>query len=146
DYQCLHWYGIGFSNLHSYLEQNHNMFGLPILLTEFAEQNFNGGTQPSLADVISSSQQALEYFDNTDWILAACPFGRGFPISAPFLNSSSLLQLSFVRLPERTSRILLFRTPMARQPNWARSSSTTNTRCHCTDWLARTFVRGLNHG
>ncbi|KAI9066055.1 glycoside hydrolase family 128 protein [Trametes sanguinea] len=89
DYQCLHWYGIGFDNLQVYLEEYHDIFGLPILLTEFADQDFNAGTQPSLADVISFSEQALEYFDNTDWILAACPFavtrpaaGEGLPNTA----------------------------------------------------------------
>ena len=38
DYQCLHWYDIGFSGLQTYLEENHDQFGLPILLTEFADQ------------------------------------------------------------------------------------------------------------
>ncbi|KAI0327476.1 hypothetical protein GY45DRAFT_1338799 [Cubamyces sp. BRFM 1775] len=89
DYQCLHWYDIGFSGLQTYLEENHAQFGLPILLTEFADQDFNGGAQPSLSDVTAFMQQALEYFDNTDWILAACPFGILFP-TAGVTNNNAL--------------------------------------------------------
>ncbi|KAH9895878.1 glycosyl hydrolase catalytic core-domain-containing protein [Cubamyces lactineus] len=89
DYQCLHWYDVGFSGLQTYLEENHDTFGLPIILTEFADQNFNGGDQPSLSDVIAFMQQALEYFDNTDWILAACPFGILFP-TAGVTNNNAL--------------------------------------------------------
>ncbi|KAI0660251.1 hypothetical protein C8Q70DRAFT_914119 [Cubamyces menziesii] len=89
DYQCLHWYDIGFSGLQTYLEENHDTFGLPILLTEFADQDFNSGAQPSLGDVITFMQQALEYFDNTDWILAACPFGILFP-QAGVTNNNAL--------------------------------------------------------
>ena len=38
DYQCLHWYDVGFGGLQTYLEENHDTFGLPIILTEFADQ------------------------------------------------------------------------------------------------------------
>lgn len=39
-------------------------------------QDFNGGTQPTSADVLAFMKQALPFFDETSWILAACPFGE----------------------------------------------------------------------
>ncbi|KAI8977825.1 glycosyl hydrolase catalytic core-domain-containing protein [Trametes punicea] len=90
DYQCLHWYDIGFDNLQIYLEDYHNQFGLPILLTEFADQNFNSGTQPTQSDVIAFMEQALAYFDDTDWILAACPFDIMRPVQGVPSGPSAL--------------------------------------------------------
>ncbi|KAH9895877.1 glycosyl hydrolase catalytic core-domain-containing protein [Cubamyces lactineus] len=74
DYQCLHWYGLGASNLQAYLEEYHDTFNLPILLTEFADEDFSGANPPTLNDVIVFMQQSLAFFDNTGWMLAACPF------------------------------------------------------------------------
>ncbi|CDO73849.1 Glycoside Hydrolase Family 128 protein [Trametes cinnabarina] len=88
DFQCLHWYGVGFSNLEVYLNEHHDTFGFPILLTEFADQDPNDGTQPSLSDVITFAQQALEYFDDTDWILAACPYGFGLPVAGESVSTA----------------------------------------------------------
>ncbi|OJT11892.1 Alkali-sensitive linkage protein 1 [Trametes pubescens] len=75
DYVAVHWYDVGFSNMVQYLTTFHDTFGLPILLTEFAEEDFNGGTQPTSADVLAFMKQAIPFFDETPWILAACPFG-----------------------------------------------------------------------
>ena len=38
-------------------------------------QNFNGGSQASMDEIYSFMGQALKWIDDTDWILAACPFG-----------------------------------------------------------------------
>lgn len=38
-------------------------------------QNFNGGAQASKDEIFSFMGQALKFFDDTDWIVAACPFG-----------------------------------------------------------------------
>ncbi|KAI0821784.1 glycosyl hydrolase catalytic core-domain-containing protein [Trametes gibbosa] len=75
DYMALHWYDIGIDSLTDYITQFHNQFGLPILITEFAEQNLNGGAQPTSAEVLAFTKQAISFFDATDYILAACPFG-----------------------------------------------------------------------
>ncbi|KAI9001195.1 glycosyl hydrolase catalytic core-domain-containing protein [Trametes punicea] len=90
DYQCLHWYDIGFDKLQTYLENYHNMFGLPVLLTEFADQNFNAGGQATMDEIWSFMGQALKYFDETDWILAACPFGIMHDLQG--VNELNLLQ------------------------------------------------------
>ena len=83
DYQCVHWYDIGFDNLKTYLTDYHNQLGLPILLTEFADQNFNGGAQASQGEIFQFMGQALKFFDETDWILAACPFGTSLSSLLP---------------------------------------------------------------
>ncbi|KAI0327475.1 hypothetical protein GY45DRAFT_1327586 [Cubamyces sp. BRFM 1775] len=89
DYQCLHWYGLGASNLETYLEGYHNMFNLPILLTEFADEDFSGANPPTVNDVIAFMQQFLAFVDNTSWMLAACPFGTSTSESAVVTISSS---------------------------------------------------------
>ncbi|RPD61934.1 hypothetical protein L226DRAFT_545905 [Lentinus tigrinus ALCF2SS1-7] len=90
DYQCVHWYDIGFDTLKTYLTDYHNQLGLPILLTEFADQNFNGGAQASSSEIFQFMGQALEFIDNTDWILAACPFGIMHDLQG--VNTLNLLQ------------------------------------------------------
>ncbi|CDO73850.1 Glycoside Hydrolase Family 128 protein [Trametes cinnabarina] len=92
DYMCLHWYGTGFAKLQAYLELYHDAFGLPILLTGFEVVGLNGGVQPSLSEVITFSRQALKYFDDTDWILAACPLGLGRDIASQGLPLTLALQ------------------------------------------------------
>ncbi|KAH9850922.1 glycosyl hydrolase catalytic core-domain-containing protein [Lenzites betulinus] len=75
DYMALHWFDVGIDSLVDYVTEFHDQFGLPILLTEFAEENVNGGAQPTSAEVLAFTQQAISFFDATDFILAACPFG-----------------------------------------------------------------------
>ncbi|KAI0663045.1 glycosyl hydrolase catalytic core-domain-containing protein [Cubamyces menziesii] len=92
DYQCVHWYDIGFDTLKTYLEKYHDLLGLPIILTEFADQNFNGGGQASMDDIWSFMGQAIKFFDETDWILGACPFGIMHDLQG--VNTLNLLQKS----------------------------------------------------
>ncbi|KAI0721880.1 glycosyl hydrolase catalytic core-domain-containing protein [Cerioporus squamosus] len=92
DYQCLHWYDIGFDTLKTYLEEYHNLIGLPILLTEFAEQNFNGGAQASQSEIFAFMGQTLKFVDETDWLMAACPFGIMHDLQG--VNELNLLQSS----------------------------------------------------
>ncbi|TBU32119.1 glycosyl hydrolase catalytic core-domain-containing protein [Dichomitus squalens] len=92
DYQCLHWYDTSFDKLKTYLTDYHNQLGLPILLTEFADQNFNGGPQANSDSIFSFMNDALKFFDETDWILAACPFGIMHDLQG--VNTLNLLQAS----------------------------------------------------
>ncbi|OSC99168.1 glycoside hydrolase family 128 protein [Trametes coccinea BRFM310] len=92
DMQCLHWYDIGFDTLQTYLTKYHDEFKLPIMLTEFAEQNFNGGAQATMDEIWDFMGQALKWFDETDWILAACPFGIMHDLQG--VNTLNLLQNS----------------------------------------------------
>ncbi|KAI0370280.1 hypothetical protein BV20DRAFT_1075526 [Pilatotrama ljubarskyi] len=92
DYQCVHWYDIGIDKLKAYLTQYHNELNLPILLTEFADQNFNGGGQATSSEIFQFMGEALTFFDETDWILAACPFGVMHDLQG--VNTLNLLQKS----------------------------------------------------
>ncbi|PIL36768.1 hypothetical protein GSI_00458 [Ganoderma sinense ZZ0214-1] len=92
DYQCVHWYDTSFDKLKTYLTDYHNQLGLPILLTEFADQNFNGGAQASSDEIYSFMNDALKFFDETDWMMAACPFGIMHDLQG--VNTLNLLQKS----------------------------------------------------
>ena len=45
------------------------------MITEFADQNFNGGPQASASEISTFMNDALKFIDETDWIALACPFG-----------------------------------------------------------------------
>ncbi|KAI0631493.1 glycosyl hydrolase catalytic core-domain-containing protein [Trametes polyzona] len=75
DYLALHWYGTDLTNLTSYLSSAHDQFGLPILLTEYAMKDPSGADTITADEVTNLTKQALQFFDETDYILAACPFG-----------------------------------------------------------------------
>ncbi|KAH9943067.1 glycosyl hydrolase catalytic core-domain-containing protein [Epithele typhae] len=74
-HMALHWYDTTFDKLTTYLEAYHDEFKLPILLTEFADQNFNGGGQASMSDIWSFMTQVIPWVDKTDWMELAAPFG-----------------------------------------------------------------------
>ncbi|CDO74054.1 Glycoside Hydrolase Family 128 protein [Trametes cinnabarina] len=132
DFQALHYYDIGFEKLQAYLEKYHNEFNLPILLTEFADQNFNGGGQATMDEIWQFMGQALAFFDQTEWIAAACPFGVMHDLQG--VNPLNLLQNpdgsptalgSFVindgnfgmtvkHLPPAVKQLLTLRTPQPR--------------------------------
>ncbi|KAH9853774.1 glycosyl hydrolase catalytic core-domain-containing protein [Lenzites betulinus] len=90
-YQAVHWYDIGFPALQAYLTQYHNEIGLPIMLTEFADQNFNNPqAQASASEIAQFMSQALAFIDNTDWMVAGCPFGVMHDLQG--VNTLNLLQ------------------------------------------------------
>ncbi|EKM59669.1 uncharacterized protein PHACADRAFT_250313 [Phanerochaete carnosa HHB-10118-sp] len=72
---AVHWYDVDFSLFQSYVTQWYNTYNLPIYITEFAPQNFNGGAQPTTSDVWSFYGQAMPWIMDTPWIAAAFPFG-----------------------------------------------------------------------
>jgi Glycosyl hydrolase catalytic core len=51
-------------------------FGKPILITEFALQNFNGGDQPTSEEIFSFMDQAITWMNSQDYILGYYPFGK----------------------------------------------------------------------
>jgi len=73
---CVHWYDVGFDNFKTYVENYRSNTGyLPILITEFACQNFNGGAQCSEGEVWQFVHAAVAWMDSTDWIHGYAPFG-----------------------------------------------------------------------
>ncbi|KAI0771863.1 glycosyl hydrolase catalytic core-domain-containing protein [Trametes elegans] len=75
DAQAVHWYDISFEKFKAYLEEYHNQIGLPILVTEFADQNFNGGSQATMDEIWAFASQVIDWANNTPWIHAVFPFG-----------------------------------------------------------------------
>ncbi|SRR5258706_2046633 len=73
---CVHWYDVGFDNFKAYVENFHAGTGyLPILITEFACQNFNGGAQCSEGDIWNFVHAAVPWMDSTAYIHGYAPFG-----------------------------------------------------------------------
>ncbi|EJD07367.1 glycoside hydrolase [Fomitiporia mediterranea MF3/22] len=68
DFIALHWYDINATQFQLYLEDFHNTFNLPIWVTEWADQNFNNGPQPSSSDVFSFLNQTQSFMDATEWV------------------------------------------------------------------------------
>ncbi|KAF5370125.1 hypothetical protein D9758_001226 [Tetrapyrgos nigripes] len=75
DAQAVHWYDTSFENLQSFLEGYHDMFNLPIWLTEFAYQSFTGGAQGDLATIQNFMGQATSWMDSQPWVEYYCWFG-----------------------------------------------------------------------
>lgn len=74
-YMSLHYYDVTFSGFQAYAEKWHNGFGRPIMFTEYACQNFNGGAQCNSGQVWSFHQQVNDFCKNTPWIVTCMPFG-----------------------------------------------------------------------
>jgi len=92
DAQAVHWYDTSFDNFKSYINDYHNLFNLPIWVTEFAyqvcifffvtsspfssgQQSFTGGAQGSLSQIQDFMGQATSYMDSQDWVEYYCWFG-----------------------------------------------------------------------
>jgi len=75
DKVAIHWYDTTFEKFQTYLELWHNTFNLPIWVTEFACQNFNGGAQPDSGQIWEFYTQSIEWLDSTDWVELYAPFG-----------------------------------------------------------------------
>ncbi|KAF8916849.1 hypothetical protein CPB85DRAFT_1215960 [Mucidula mucida] len=75
DMVATHWYDVKAADFIAYQQKYHDQFGLPIIVTEFACQNFNGGAQCSSGDIWDFMGQVTSWMDNTDWILNYCYFG-----------------------------------------------------------------------
>ncbi|KAF8520104.1 hypothetical protein JB92DRAFT_1926486 [Gautieria morchelliformis] len=75
DILACHWYDISGDALIAYLNDLHDTFGLPMWLTEFACQNFNGGAQCSSGDVWGFQAQVTAFMESADYMLMFMPFG-----------------------------------------------------------------------
>jgi hypothetical protein len=75
DYVAVHWYDVTFEAFQTYLELWHNTFNLPIMVTEFADQNFNGGAQATSDEVWAFWSQAIKYMEAQPWIISYFGFG-----------------------------------------------------------------------
>jgi len=75
DFLAVHWYDVNATAFQEYLINYHNIFNLPIWVTEWACQNFNGGPQCTQQEVIDLLNQTQAFMDSTDWVERYAWFG-----------------------------------------------------------------------
>ncbi|KAJ3811815.1 glycosyl hydrolase catalytic core-domain-containing protein [Lentinula lateritia] len=75
DFVAVHWYDITADGFMSYVEQWYSAFNLPIWVTEFAYQDFNGNDQGDLATIQSFMGEVTAWMDQQDYVQYYCWFG-----------------------------------------------------------------------
>ncbi|KAG5637051.1 hypothetical protein H0H81_005963 [Sphagnurus paluster] len=87
---AIHWYGTKAQDFIDYITDMHNTFGLPIWVTEYACQSFDGRTPQCTKDqVFSFMSQTKNFMDNTPWVARYFWFGAMYDMG----NVNSLNQL-----------------------------------------------------
>jgi len=71
----VHYYDVTASGFISYLNLWHDTFKLPIMVTEFACQNYNNGPQCSSSQVQTFMSDAINFMESTSWVVAYFAFG-----------------------------------------------------------------------
>jgi len=75
DEVAIHWYDVHFEDLKAYIDKWAG-FGKPMRLTEFACQNFNDlNAQPSMDDIWTFTDQAIQYLEGDQRMMSYAPFG-----------------------------------------------------------------------
>jgi len=75
DYHALHFYGTSAQDLITYVQNWHNTFGKPIMLTEFACQDFTGGPQCSASQVQNFYGTSIKWMESQDFVTAYFAYG-----------------------------------------------------------------------
>ncbi|KAJ3824144.1 glycosyl hydrolase catalytic core-domain-containing protein [Lentinula raphanica] len=75
DFIALHWYDINATAFIEYLEDFHNTFQRPLWVTEWACQNYNGGSQCSYDDIVLFLNATQSYMDSSDFVERYSYFG-----------------------------------------------------------------------
>ncbi|KAF8665819.1 hypothetical protein AX16_000262 [Volvariella volvacea WC 439] len=71
-----HFYGTSADQLIAHLQQYHDLFGLPLWLTEFACQDFSGRNQQASRDeIFAFMRQVKDFMDSTPWVEKYFAFG-----------------------------------------------------------------------
>ncbi|KIY49527.1 hypothetical protein FISHEDRAFT_41492 [Fistulina hepatica ATCC 64428] len=92
---ALHWYDVKADDFIAYVTDFHDTFNLPVWVTEFACQNFNGGSQPTESEVFAFMNTVTAWMDSTDWVVAYFAFGvmhdmQGVNSASQLMSSSGL--------------------------------------------------------
>lgn len=75
DALAFHFYGTDAQAFISYATQLHDLYGLPLWVTEFADQSFSGGAQATQDEVYAFASTVANFVDSTSWFDVAFPFG-----------------------------------------------------------------------
>ncbi|WVR05287.1 hypothetical protein IAU60_002300 [Kwoniella sp. DSM 27419] len=75
DFVPVHYYDTSVERFQQYVENFHQQTGLNIWVTEYACQDYNGGSQCSEQDTWTFHQQMAAWFDSQDYVERYSPFG-----------------------------------------------------------------------
>ncbi|KAJ7699904.1 hypothetical protein B0H17DRAFT_1047614 [Mycena rosella] len=70
-----HYYGTDIEEFKTYVTYWHDTYNLPVYVTEYADQDFNGGPQASMDQIWSFMTAATEFMNANSWVKAHCWFG-----------------------------------------------------------------------
>ena len=75
DEMPIHWYDVSLDGFKEYVKKWHDAFKKPLRITEYAFQNFNGGDQLSMAQVLEVTEGAIRWLEEDERVLSYAPFG-----------------------------------------------------------------------
>ncbi|KAJ7499091.1 glycosyl hydrolase catalytic core-domain-containing protein [Mycena latifolia] len=70
-----HYYGTDLEEFKTYVTYWHDTYNLPVYVTEYADQDFNGGPQASMDQIWAFMTGATEFMNANSWVKAHCWFG-----------------------------------------------------------------------
>ncbi|KAJ7179819.1 glycosyl hydrolase catalytic core-domain-containing protein [Mycena crocata] len=70
-----HYYGTDIEEFKTYVRYWHDTYHLPVYVTEYADQDFNGGPQASKDEIWAFMVAANKFVNENDWVKAHCWFG-----------------------------------------------------------------------
>jgi hypothetical protein len=92
DYHGVHYYDVSAQGMITYIEQWHTAYGKPIMVTEFACQNFNGGAQCSQSQTDAFWKTVVDWMESTSYVTAY--FGFGIMTNMQGVNTDNQLMTS----------------------------------------------------
>lgn len=97
----LHYYDVKISDFKNYVTKWHQQTGKPVIITEFACQNFNGGAQCSKGQAAEMMKEMSDWFNQQEFVLGYAPFGT-------MQNLQGVAEVN--RLSQGSNPTTLFRT------------------------------------
>lgn len=91
-YHGVHYYDVTAQGMITYIEQWHSAYGKPIMVTEFACQNFNGGSQCSVSETDAFWKTVVEWMEASSFVTAY--FGFGIMTNMQGVNTDNQLMTS----------------------------------------------------
>ncbi|KAJ7742437.1 glycosyl hydrolase catalytic core-domain-containing protein [Mycena maculata] len=70
-----HYYGTDIEEFITYVTYWHTTYNLPVYVTEYADQDFDGGAQADIGEIWAFMEAATAFLNENDWVKAHCWFG-----------------------------------------------------------------------
>ncbi|KZW00147.1 hypothetical protein EXIGLDRAFT_667735 [Exidia glandulosa HHB12029] len=93
DFVCVEWFGVDAQDFINFVTSVHLTFGKDVIVTQFAVADFNGGTTPSVGDVLALMGTTTAFMDSAAfvhtyfWLGMFLPGEGGVPSSNGLMNS-----------------------------------------------------------